>query len=248
MVFHSTSTWLLYHYSLYHYSLFHYSLYHYQSKRQSIYHLLTFFCLRECHSLHLRSRILCSSNETAQLNGKCFIALWVSSPTTKLQLFYLDPWSWYYKCYKNVFVLIVFLSIVIQYQSKVHLVNTWFFQFQQCFIYNRFQVGIKNYTRTKKMIKVFLILLQHGLFEVATFCFDDLSARGIRWTSFIRKSADIAFQLSCSNFHRCRALMGCFAFILLSSSPHTSCMGLRSGDCGGQVMILSWPAFYFCSR
>ena len=42
-------------------------------------------------------------------------------------------------------------------------------------------------------------------------------------------------QLSCSNFQRCTALVGCFAFALLSSSSHTSSIGLRSGDWGGHA-------------
>ena len=43
----------------------------------------------------------------------------------------------------------------------------------------------------------------------------------------------------------CWALVGCFSFTLWSNSPQTISIGLRSGDCGGQVTWCSSPPLSF---
>ena len=48
------------------------------------------------------------------------------------------------------------------------------------------------------------------------------------------------FQLSLlRSSHICWALVGCFSFNLRSNSAQTISIGLRSGDCGGQVIWCS---------
>jgi hypothetical protein len=47
------------------------------------------------------------------------------------------------------------------------------------------------------------------------------------------------FQKSWRSSHICWALVGCFYFTLLSNSSQTISIGLRSGDCGGQVILCS---------
>jgi hypothetical protein len=58
-------------------------------------------------------------------------------------------------------------------------------------------------------------------------------------------SPGMLFQQSWRNSHICWALAGCFSFNLLSNSFQTVSIGLKSGDCGGQVNWCRNPSLSF---
>ena len=58
-------------------------------------------------------------------------------------------------------------------------------------------------------------------------------------------SPGMLFQQSWRSSHICWALVGCFSFTLRSNSSQTISIGLRSGDCGGQVIWCSTPSLSF---
>ena len=55
-------------------------------------------------------------------------------------------------------------------------------------------------------------------------------------------SPGMLFQQSWSSSHICWALVGCFSFTLQFNSSQNISIGLRSGDCGGQVIWRSTPS------
>ena len=67
---------------------------------------------------------------------------------------------------------------------------------------------------------------------------------GILSTSFMRYSPRMLFQQSLKSFHICWALVGCLSFTLRSNSSQRISIGLRSGDCGGQVI---WCSIHYSS-
>ena len=58
-------------------------------------------------------------------------------------------------------------------------------------------------------------------------------------------SPRMIFQQSWRSSHICWALVGCFFFTLWSYSSQTISIGLRSGDCGGQVICCSTLSLSF---
>ena len=58
----------------------------------------------------------------------------------------------------------------------------------------------------------------------------------------IKYYSESSSQHCCGSSHKCVALVGCFAFTLLSSSSQTISMGFKSGDCAGHSMIWSLPS------
>ena len=61
-------------------------------------------------------------------------------------------------------------------------------------------------------------------------------------------SPGMLFQQSWRSSHICWALVGCFSFTLRSNSSQTISIGLRSGDCGGQVIWCSTHHSPSCSN
>ena len=80
--------------------------------------------------------------------------------------------------------------------------------------------------------------LKFWLIKVATFC--RYNSRTYSRHSFYNGNQILFrkfFPTPLQKFHKWVALVGCFAFTLLSSSSQTSSMEFKSGDCAGHYMI-----------
>ena len=104
-------------------------------------------------------------------------------------------------------------------------------------LWNTYMESCSN-QKSAKQIQIYF-----RFFKVATLCFVDSFAHF--WLFLNQLHEECFFQQSWRSSHICWAIVGCFSFTPWSNSSRTISIGLRLGDCGGQVIWCSSPSLSF---
>jgi hypothetical protein len=130
-----------------------------------------------------------------------------------------------------------YLPLHLQYQSKVQtypLIQGFYFIFYYFLHWPQLWNNTWNYVVTKKVLYLGFLQSSHPLPFALMTALHSLNQLHLQ-----------CFSNSLEGVPTCWALVGCFSFTLRSNSSQTIAIGLRSGDCGGQVIWCSTRSLSF---